>query len=179
MRDAAIRLKTRQSTESARLALTDLFMGRGFQTKLIDLAIEKWGLLAAARIRRDPFCLLVANLPSAGFARCNKLWEDLGLPLNRMKRQVICLWHLIQSDNSGNTWLPYSLLHDLLCEKISGCELRPNRAVKIGVKASWLAKRRDGEGVLWLSTNERADAEATVASQTLEILWHENEPSLA
>lgn len=170
MKAAAERLRQRAGTESARLALTDLLIGRGFQTKLIDLAIEKWGLLAAARIRRDPFCLLVAGLPSAGFARCNKLYEDLGLPLNRLKRQMICMWYLIANETSGHTWYPAAEIAGMLGEKISGCEIDAKKAMRLGLRSQWLAKRRDGEGVLWLSTKERADDELTFATAVRSLI---------
>ncbi len=171
--EAAHELTKIAKMESARLALTDLLMGRGFQRKLVDLAIEKWGLLAAARIRRDPFCMLVVGFPSAGFARCNKLYEDLGLPLGRLKRQMICMWYAIQNDTSGHTWYPSGLVADMLAEKVSGCELQPKKAMKLGFRANWLAKRRDADGALWLSTKERADAERSIADDVKRLLWHD------
>lgn len=137
---AAEELRKLVKLEDAKIDLTSLFAGRGFFKSLVDDCIERWGILAAARVKRDPFCLLVAEFSGCGFARCDRLYQDLGLPLERLKRQMLCLWHTLNEDMSGSTWIPAEFVVLRLGEMVGGAKIRPNKAVRLGVRSGWLAE---------------------------------------
>lgn len=136
---AAKELQKMVKLEDTKIELTSLFAGRGFRKSLVDDCIEKWKLLAPARIKRDPFCLLVEEFASCGFARCDSLYTDLGLPLDRLKRQMICLWHALQEDMTGSTWIEEEKVVEKLHQMLSGAKVKANKAIKLGVKSGWLA----------------------------------------
>lgn len=161
-------LRDAEKFETTRMQLASLFEGRGFSQKLIDDAIREFGVLAAERIRRDPFTLLVRKFHSAGFMRCEQLYRDLGLPLHRLKRQVICLWHLIQQAD-GSTWLDAEFAVGEMARLVSS-RVDPKRAIRLGVRAKWLSVRRDEQGKLWIAERTEAVAEAVVARRVAEIM---------
>jgi exodeoxyribonuclease V alpha subunit len=140
--------------ESTRVQLAVLFQGRGFTQPCIDRAIEDFGVCAADRIRRDPYTMLVRKYPSAGFLRCDKLYMDLGLPENKLKRQVICFWYLLNQAD-GSVWINAREAIGELNRLISS-RTNPKKAIRLGVRAKWLVTKRDNDGVLWIA--ERAEA---------------------
>lgn len=153
--------------EETKVALTNLFAGRGFPGALIEECIGKWGILAPVRIARDPFCLLVEELPGCGFARCDRLYIDLGLPPERLKRQLVCLWHVLHEDSTGSTWIDAEFATARLGQMIGGAKVQRKKAILLGVRAGWLAKRRDANGKLWLAEGQRARNEAYLAEKLL------------
>lgn len=157
---AAARLEELAAMEDTKIALTDLFAGRGFPGALIDQLIERWKVTAPARVQRDPFTLLVNNFKGAGFARCDRLYLDLGLDPAKLKRQVICLWHIIHSDMSGSTWFAAKECVRQLGEHVSAVKVDGIRAVECGVRAGWLA-RRDS----WLAEGKKAASEERLAGR--------------
>jgi hypothetical protein len=139
--------------EATRIQLVHLLQGRGFTQACIDSAVDDFGVCAAERIRRDPFTMLVRRYPSAGFARCEQLYRDLGLPEHRLKRQTICLWHQIQQAN-GSVWINAEQAVGELKRLISA-RVNPKKAIELGLRAKWLAKKRV-DGVLWIAVREDA-----------------------
>ena len=166
---AAKALTAIAALEDTKIALVDLFAGRGFPGSLPEECIRRLKILAPARIRRDPFWLLVNGLPGCGFARCDRLYTDLGLPAGRLKRQMICLWHLLHGDTSGNTWMDADLVVARLGELVSGAKIEIRKAVLLGCRSGWLAKRRDEDGKLWLAEGDRAKQEKFLAAKLLEL----------
>lgn len=148
--------------EDTKISLLQLFAGRGFPRATIDAAIEKWGIDAAEVVRRNPFVLLIERFPGCGFLRTDKLYVDLGLDRMAMIRQVLCCWHVLQSDATGDTWLAASVVADKLRERISGTSVNPKAAVEKGEEDGWLATYRDGAGVLWIADAKRARNEEVV-----------------
>lgn len=169
--EAATKLKAMGKHEDTKIELATLFSGRGFPNSLAEQCIRVWGVLAPKRIARDPFSLLVRRLSGCGFARCNRLYEDLGLPLGRLKRQTICLWHSLRTDNEGHTWFPAEHCRRSL-EGSIGAVVTVNfvRAIKLGLRSRWLAKRTDSEGRMWLAEYAKADNEKTVAERLAALL---------
>lgn len=165
LQHASKQLQEIAAMEDTKISLTNLFSGRGFPGAMIEDAIKKWGILAPARIRRDPFCLLVEEMPGAGFGRCDRLYMDLGLPPDRLKRQLICLWSILKDDTSGNTWHDLAATITRLGEKIGGTQVKPKKVVKLGKRAKWLALKRDEDGRLWVAEVEAAEAEKNVAER--------------
>jgi exodeoxyribonuclease V alpha subunit len=175
-REAATALESLVQLEDTRIALGELFEGRGFPRKLIDEVIRKWGVRAPARIRHDPFCLLVEGFDGAGFARCDTLYGLLGHSQARLKRQLLYVWHWMRKNGNGDTWFRV--------EKIAA-ELRRNvnvrtaderdrvdadRAIRLGVRAGWLAQRQDANGCRWIAETEAAASEQRAALKLAELL---------
>ena len=164
---AGRRLVAIEKFENTRMQLVALLEGRGFSQKCIDSAIEDFGVVAAERIRRDPFTLLVRKYPSAGFQRCDQLYRDLGLPEHRLKRQVICLWNLI-NESSGSVWVDAEWAVGEMRRLISS-NADPRRAIELGTRAKWLSTRRDSARKLWISERQEANNEWSV-KEHLELL---------
>lgn len=159
--EAARALEDASRFEDTKLELFGMLNGRGFQGKLIDRAIDRWGVRAPLVIRRNPFALL--GLPSAGFKRCDKLWNDLGLPKDSRKRCAIVAAHLITSDAQGNTWVSANDLGDRLGEMIPQAD--PLKAFKLALRARMIKKFAEpGSSVKWLSTYRRATSEERIAA---------------
>jgi hypothetical protein len=161
------------ANEDLRLELTQLLDGRGFSKKLYEIVIRKWGLSAPDRIRRDPFTLLVHRFPSCGFGRCDRLYTDLGLPLDRLKRQFMCIWRALKENGDGHTWHPISVAEVAVKAGISGIgeeKIDWQRAVRLGTRAGWLRTRKDAEGRWWIAEAKRADNEASVASDMRRLM---------
>lgn len=149
--------------ERTKIDLFGLFTGRGFHGKLVPAAIRKWGAKAATIVRRDPFKLLTARLPSAGFRRCDKLYLDLGNPAHRLKRQMFVIWNALRSDSNGHTWIEAKSAARDIEATIGRTLARPKRAMQLGKRVKWLASWKDERGVVWLAEAEKARAEWRVS----------------
>lgn len=163
---AAAELRIIAKFEDVKIALTDILAGRGFSSKLPDDCIREWKLHAADVIRRDPWKLLVKGFSSCGFNRCMRLYSDLGLPMNRLKVQTIACWHALHSDNSGSTWCPKQKAIDMLCASMgAGVKLRPDKALRLGIRARWLSVKKDQNGDTWIAEHEKAMDEWRLAEK--------------
>jgi exodeoxyribonuclease V alpha subunit len=149
---------------NAHLELFRLFRsgGGGFPRKLIRTCLHKWGQRAPERIRRDPFTLLVNELPGCGFLRCDRLYLSLGHRPDRLKRQALAVWYELRQ-HDGDTWVPLGKAFDSVRNRIGGTTARPQRAVALGYRAGWLEYRLDGEDGHWISERGKATAEKKVA----------------
>lgn len=168
-------LNTDGQNEDLRLELVQLLDGRGFNKKLIETVIKLWGLAAPQRIRRDPFTLLINRLPSCGFARCDRLYQDLGLPLDRLKRQFVCIWKSLKDDGDGHTWHPIEVAEIAIRQGISGLgvdmtQLDWRKAVRLGVRAGWLRARKCEQGRWWIAEAKKANNEASVAGDMRRLM---------
>jgi len=160
--NAAVALRELSLLEDTRIELANLMAGRGFPGSLTEILLKQWGPLAPVRIKRDPLSLMVYGFPGCGFARCDKLYCDLGLPPGRIKRQMICLWKAIKDNSDGHTWHPFAWANATLQKAIGGCPANLNRALKLGVRSGWLAVHTDAKGVHWVAHGEAARAEQEV-----------------
>lgn len=163
---ASDELKIVAKFEDTHIALTDMFAGRGFSHKLPDDCIRRWRIHAADVLRRDPLKLLVEGFSSCGFHRVFRLYQDLGLPLNRLKLQVVAMWWALKSDSSGSTWLDRQKAIDMLYATMgAGVVLKPEKAIRLGVRARWLSVKKDSEGKVWLAEGEKAMEEWKLAER--------------
>lgn len=163
-------LRRFEAHEHVTVDLWTLFDGTHLPARfLIPLCLSRWGATAADVIRRNPYRLLLDRLPGCGFLRCDRLYLHLGYDPHRLKRQALCLWHQIDSDNTGDTWLPVEELDRRLRETIGG-PARPVEALKVGLRAKVLAGWRDAGGQLWITTAARADAERRVAENVVRLI---------
>jgi exodeoxyribonuclease V alpha subunit len=160
-RAASEDLEREKHLEYTRIELHELLHGRGFHGKLLNQAISKWGAKAPTVIRRDPFKLL--GLAGAGYKRCDKLWRELGLPLDSLKRQLYAALNEISNDRDGHTWIGADRARDCLIAAVGYECAKPKRALKLGIRAGKLAARRDADGAIWVSLSHRAEAERRIA----------------
>jgi hypothetical protein len=167
--ESAAALEALAGLEATRIDLWSLFDGRGFPRSLIQACITRWGSRAPERIRRDPFVLMTGGLSGCGFLRCDALYLALGHNPARLKRQALCCWQALREfgDRGGDTWFPIERVAQELRRKLRDVA-RPKDAVRLGLRAGWLARYRDRLGQLWLAearkaANERRLAEAAKA----------------
>lgn len=172
---AAAALRAMGQNEDTKIELATMFTGRGFPHSLADQVIKVWGVLAPKRIARDPFSLLVRRLPGCGFARCDRLYNDLGLPPGRLKRQMICLWHSLRTSSDGSTWFAAEQCKQILEQSVSGVRVNFIRAVTLGLRSRWLARYTDSGDKMWLAEFTKAENERIVAER-LAMLLDDPEP---
>lgn len=171
-RDAADSLKKESQFEATKLELFDLFAGRGFPADtLIRQSIEEWGAKAPERIRKNPFSLMVNEMPGCGFKRCDRLYLDLKYQPLRLKRQMLAAWHSLHTDTSGHTWFP--LLNALSAVRQSiGAGCCPELAVLLGLRAKWLRIRRDEHNRQWIAERHRGSNEQAIADAIVRLRTH-------
>lgn len=172
---AAVALQVYAATEETRIELVNLLAGRGFPGELTEDAIKRWGCSAARRIKADPFTLMVNKLPGAGFARCDRLYLDLGLPPTKLKRQLLCIWKAVQDNGDGSTWHSIETAAAAIQQNIGGLPVeRVNwkRAIRLGVRAKWLVTA-EINGRKCIAVNRDAEAEAKVAADVVRLLLGE------
>lgn len=163
---ASDELKLQSKYESISIDLTDVFAGRGFSHGLVTECVRKWKLHAAEVLRRDPLKLLVEGFASCGWSRVFRLYCDMGLPLNRTKVQTISIWHGLRTDSSGSTWHPKSKAIDFLKAGIgAGTVLKPEKALRLGIRARWLSVKKDEAGDVWIAEHEKAMDEWRLAEK--------------
>ena len=177
-REAAGILGAMAAHEDVRIELGNILEGRKFPKKLPDILIRMWGVLATKRLTRDPFSLLVHRIRGCGFKLCDRLYTELGLPLNRPKRVMICIWNLLKTDTNGHTWhaLPtvlaatrrtVSLGDDAPGFNGDTGKVTPDsmliRAIQLGIRARWLAATKDADGKVWIAEGSQALAERRIA----------------
>ena len=160
---AAAKLIEEEKFQETRIDLLDLFAGRGFPGGLIDQCIGKWGIHAAKRVRKDPFCLLTDKMPGCGFLRVDRLYLELGNELDRITRRVVCCWHAVREDRSGSVWVKWETVRDEVQKMITGCP-RVEVAIDIAVHAGWLAEEC-AAGEIYLAEYEQAKNEKFVAER--------------
>lgn len=166
---AAKALLSIEKFESTRIGLTQLFEGRHFPQTTIEACIDTFGVNAVDAIKRDPFTMLVRGFHGCGFLRVNALYEALGLPLARLKRQVICLWYLLTEGN-GSVWYDAEWCAGELGRMIS-TDVNFKKAVRLGVRAKWLSVHKDPETRrVWLAANEHAVVESELANSLTELV---------
>lgn len=165
-RTVASELEASKHLEQTKIGLHELFKGRGFHGKIQQQCITKWGARAVDVIRHDPFKLL--GLAGAGFKRCDALWRGLGLPLDRLKRQLYASMQEIRDNRVGHTWVSAEVASDFVRSAIGGTA-DPFRALKLGIRAGKLAARKDDGGGVWITLHGRSEAERRIADNFLRL----------
>ncbi len=160
-------IKTTGNNRDTKIHLMDIFAGRGFPQALIDECIKRFGIAAPDRIRRDPWVLMVERMPGCGFLRVDRLYTDMGHPLDRMKRQIMAAWYTVHSDTSGSTWHSWDAIVTGVGQKITG-NVRAEKALKVAVRSGWLEMREDG-GKAWLADRKRAENEKYIGLKVAEL----------
>jgi exodeoxyribonuclease V alpha subunit len=167
--EAAADLRQFAHLEATRVALFGLVAGRGFPGKIVDRAIAKWGAKAPAVVSANPFRLLTARLPGAGFKRCDKMFLDGGGRVASLKRQALAGWNVLREDRSGSTWVPAQRVIDGIVSAIPG-QADPVRATKLAIRGGLLRIRREADGSKWVAAAEHARSEQRLADAVRRIL---------
>lgn len=151
--------------QEIRIELTGLFAGRGFQREAVHACIKTWGTRAVEVVKRDPFKMLVANIPSAGFKRCDKLWtDDIAKPKNALRRQFFCAWDALRGLD-GDTWAMQGVIFEALAKQF-GDSAKPKKVIEMGVRAKWFERRVvEGGKMMLIAERGKAEAERRVVTQ--------------
>ena len=178
-RAAAEELKKNVKFEETRIELTQLFMGKQFSKQLPNLVLKKWGIHAASRIKRDPFCLLVAGFPSCGFARCDRMYIEQGKKLHKLKRLMLYIWHQVRESMEGHTWhnakeIMQQLKRDASVSDegaaaMTSADKRCLKALELGVRSGWLAIKKNKEGI-FIAEGQAAENEETISRVILGLV---------
>lgn len=168
--EAAAELEKIKEHEETKIELTNLLQGRGFPQSTIDTILKQWKLHAPGRIKKDPFCLLVAEFAGCGFGRCDALYLELGHPPAKLKRQMLCVWNEMKKDMAGHTWFSLRWATAKIEQLIGAADTNPQRALKLGVRSKWLAARQDGDGQWWFSERSKASNEGIIAEKVRELM---------
>lgn len=163
--EASQTLHNEAAFEEVRIDLLSLFAGRGFQQqKLIRACIKAFGAHAPTMVRRNPYLLMIRGFPSAGFKRCDKLYLDLKGKPDRLKRQMLCAWYALRMDSSGHTWMRKEYAIQKVEESMPLGKARADAAIRLGVRAGWLAESRG-----CIAERQKARNEETVAREVLRL----------
>lgn len=169
--------------ENTKIELIGILAGKGFPKTIFPELIERWGARAPSMIKRDAFLLLTKGFPGAGFSRVDNLYLSLGGDPAKLKRQTLCAWHHLTQTGHGDTWHPIEEAEVGIRAKVDGVNVRPVKAVKLGIRSEVLAIYREPDGKKWLTDFNHAKNEANVARliskfQTAKTEWPEIIPGL-
>ena len=145
--------------ESSTVDLLEITSGLGIPSRVVRLALKKWGARASEFIRRNPFHLM--SFPGVGFLTADRVYASLGGDPAAIKRQALAIENDLATDRSGSTYHPASFAAMSLREKISGAKPDAPRAVRLLARAGRIATYRDGG--LWISLHRYASAEDRLA----------------
>ena len=183
------KLDSQAKTEHAQIEVTNLLSGRGFPKSLYRKTIKLWGNQAAVRIRRDPYQLM--HFRGCGFKLCDRLYLELGLRPDALRRQALCAWYAIASDTEGHTWYPIELAKNAVRRSI-GQSADPDRAIELATRLARVspdhygalaiqrtnaAGQLDPNGTrLWVAEGRKAAAERLLAELVVAAMY-ETAPS--
>jgi len=131
-------LADRAQIEHCSIELMGLLERRGFPKSTARRAMALWGNQAADIIERNPYALM--RFRGCGFKGTDKMYLELGLPPDRLKRQALCAWYAIASDTIGHTWYPRPVAYQGIQESMIGrtCVVRNADAVRLAIRAGML-----------------------------------------
>jgi len=164
------RLEERYHVEESLIDLMGLLDSRGFPKLTAKECIDIWGNEATRIVRNNPYVLM--RFRGCGFKKCDKMWLELGLPPARLKRQALCAWYELASDNNGHTWYPRVLAERGIKQNIAGAKLRIDDAINLARRARAIAtiQTTNGHGPIdpdgkttWVAEGKAADDERLVA----------------
>lgn len=161
--------------ESTKIALWELFAGRGFPRQVVGECVRTWGQAAPTVIRRDPFQLMVREIRGCGFKRCDKLFLDLGGNPLRLKRQMLAGWYALHTSTTGNTWDGDDVFARAILQAAGSMALaRFDRALELGVRSGWVSSRADeSTGQVYYCERHHAEAEKKLARHVLRLLTYQ------
>ncbi len=178
-RTVAAKLRDDLDASPVKVALFELFASRGIPRGAVAACVRTWGANAPKVIRRDPFALIVADIPGIGFKRADALAADLGYPMHRLKRQMLAGWYALHTSSSGNTWESVGAFYAAVLKSVGSvggiAAARYEDAIRLGVRAKWLRTRVGGDAAAALGGNPNAPhwvAEAGAAAAEERLARH-------
>lgn len=132
-------LQKSQTTERSKIDLFGLLKGRGFPKKVIDKVLSDFGAESSQIVARNPYILM--RYKGCGFLKTDKMYLDLGLPATKMKRQALCAWYAVASQNGGDTWFPFHVVQNGLRKNISSAAIDVERAMSLAIRAKMLSEK--------------------------------------
>lgn len=170
-------LKQEVDREACMIDLITLLDGRGFPKGIYKKLIRKWGAKAATMVRANPLNLW--KFKGVGFAKADGLYLALGGNPAALKRQALCIWHAINTNNNGDTWFFSGYARKALDAAIAGADVKFEKALKIAARGRRI-DRIWTEGVdgppsfdgdtLWLADHDDARHERAFAADVAHIL---------
>lgn len=158
---AAEYFRQHERLEKLTIEVNGLLDGRGFPRTLPDKAMREWGAEAPRIIREQPYRLM--QFTGAGFARCDKLYLDMGLDPAAIERQGYCVWHALATNGDGHTWYPRKLAGLTLRQSVAGGRARPDEALHWAAEHDLLAPASDPSWGQWIAESQKAAAEMRLA----------------
>jgi len=159
--EAAKFLNQQKRLEDISIDMMDLLGGRGFPRDTAKMLIADYGEAAPAFVERNPY--LLRSYPGCGFLGVDKMYLELGGKHDALKRQTLCTCFALDRDRDGHTWHPPEAITAAIQERVSGTNIRPVDAVRLGVRSNLLATRRDTDGRLWVADAQKAKNEHDIA----------------
>lgn len=161
-REASQTLHDEAAFEAVKIDLLSMFTGRGFGARAIKECIRLWRHKAGELVRRNPYLLLLKKVPGCGWKRVDRLYLELGHPPARRKRQTLVAVAELRNGQSGDTWRPAAAIGDAIAKAVPvGAD--PLRALRLGIRAGVIARRKDSAGEVWLAEGAKARNEQAVA----------------
>jgi exodeoxyribonuclease V alpha subunit len=139
---AAGELDEAKTFEAVAIELHGLFAGRGLGAKAIDACIKRWKTRAAEFVRRNPFSLLLAGIPRAGFRTCDRFYLELGGDPAALKRQTLAGWAAVHDAQTGSTWHPYTLFFKGVVENLDRTKVDLPGAAALAQRSGLLVEKR-------------------------------------
>ena len=159
----AAELQASHYLEECSIELIELLDKRGFPKATAQSAIRLWGNRAKLVISNDPYKLM--NFRGCGFKRCDRMWLDLGLPPDRLKRQALCAWYAVASNSFGHTWFPIEIPIEAIRQTIGRCNVTPDRAIELAVRADMLTTTVSESGKTFIAETRKANNERFISER--------------
>lgn len=137
-REISEQLKELQSLEDTNIELIDLLDGKYIPKSVAREAVKLFGNKAAELFRRNPYLLM--RFRGVGFDKADNLYCELGLPPDRLKRQVYCFRRAL--DKSDDTWVHETAAKSILNDRFGQNQARLDDALALGTRAKKFSVKR-------------------------------------
>lgn len=165
---AAESLQKEDALRRTRIDLFTLLDRRGFPRGTLDACLDLFGAAGPAKIRLNPFILLEHRIHGCGFARVDRLYRDLQLPLDDPKRQMYAAWHSVVSGRDGHTWVPLVETIAAIKEAV-GPGATPSIAIQAAESSGLLTLHKE-ENTYFVADSRRAANEDEVCRKVLDLI---------
>jgi exodeoxyribonuclease V alpha subunit len=162
-KDAAFCLRRDEKFQRVKIDLFALLGGRGFGSRTMRACIARWGNSAAARIARNPWLLLLHEIPGAGWIRVDKLYLDRGGDRGALKRQTIAGWYAVREADNGSTWLRHAVFRNGVLKAVGSQAARHDDAIELAFRSKLVEVSQDFEPGGYLADPANAYAERCLA----------------
>ena len=162
-RAASAALVARAATECVTIELYGILAGRGFGGRAVSAAILAWGDRAAEIIGDNPYRMLLARIPGAGWKRVDRLYLDRGGDPGALKRQAMAGWYALCEASTGSTWHPEGLFNLGIFDQVGATTARLIEALALAVRARLVERSPASLGAGLLADPRAASNERGVA----------------